>query len=81
MSVIDELVKNASDPQAEIEQYENNLNYFSAMGKAAAHGYFDGYNKLVNGMEADEAVAAVKEAADSIPDEVYKTAESLLEEK
>lgn len=81
MAISDEIIKKATAPELEKRERESKISYFSVMGKAAAHGYFDTYNHLTNNVPAEEAVKLIKEAADGIPSEIHKTAEDLLKEK
>ncbi len=78
MSVVDFIVKNAQNPKAEAEAHENSVAYFDAMGKAAAHGYHDTFNELMNDMDIPTAVDVVKEAAGNVPAELHKQAEDIL---
>lgn len=81
MAISDEIIKRATAPELEKQERESKLAYFDAMGKAAAHGYWDTYNHLVGGVQAEEAVNVIKEAADKVPSNIHKTAEDLLKEK
>ena len=80
MAILDEIINRTAAPELAKKERESKTTYFDAMGKAAAHGYFDTYNQLLNGVSAKEAVKLVKEAASCVPGEIHKTAEGLLKE-
>jgi hypothetical protein len=73
---VDDMLKNASTSDLEQERLNSTATYFDAMGKAAAHGYFDTMSGLSE-MELEDGVEVLKEAASVVPDEIVKFAEEL----
>jgi len=79
MSLADMFLNEVTEEKTAENTLESRAQYFDLMGKAAAHGYHDAFNGLLNEVDAGEAVDLVEKSAGAISPEFHKLAEDLIE--